>query len=270
MALINDLRDECDELYTFVLHIPEADWRKPTAFWRWTTFDQILHLHQVDRFALASVTDPPAFAAMRNASHEAARAGVELSALARTEFGHLSKAKVLSLWREQYLELCERLAARGAKDRVSWFGPDMGVASMIAARQMEVWAHGQDVYDLLNARRAPTSRLRNICDLGVRTYGWTFANRGLERPGPPPEVTLTAPSGEDWRWNEAAPGRVAGPAEDFALVVTQRRSPHDTALVCEGSAAALWMAMAQCFAGPPADGPKPGERRTPPFRPAGP
>ncbi len=264
MALIDDLYDECDELYAYVLHIPEAEWREPTAFWGWTTFDQILHLIQVDRFALASVTDPVAFAAMRDASRDATRAGVELSAQARNEFGHLSKAEVLSLWRKQYIELCERLATRGAKDRVSWFGPDMGVASMIAARQMEVWAHGQDVYDLWCARRPPTHRLRNICDLGVRTFGWTFDNRGLDRPGPPPAVVLTAPSGEYWRWNEGATGRVAGPAEDFALVVTQRRPVNDTALACEGSAAELWMSIAQCFAGPPADGPNPGERRVPP------
>jgi uncharacterized protein (TIGR03084 family) len=261
MSLIDDLRDECDELYGFVLHIPESEWREPTAFWRWTTFDQILHLLQVDRFALASAANAAAFAAMRDASHEATRAGIELSAQARAEFGHLSKAEVLKLWREQYLELCERLAARGAKDRVTWFGPDMSVSSMVAARQMEVWAHGQDVYDLLCVKRPPAAnRLRNICDLGVRTYGWTFSNRKLERPGPAPEVTLTAPSGDPWRWNEGAPGRVAGSAEDFALVVTQRRSVHDTGLSCDGTPATLWMSIAQCFAGPPADGPRPGER----------
>ena len=260
MALIDDLRAECDDLYAFVLHVPEAEWREPTAFWRWTTFDQILHLLQVDRFALASVTDPVEFVEMRTASREAAAAGVELSAQARANFGRLSKAEVLDFWRRQYLDLCGRLAARGAKDRVTWFGPDMSVASMIMARQMEVWAHGQDIYDLFCVRRPPTDRLRNICDLGVRTYGWTFDNRGLARPGPAPAVVLTAPGGGSWRWNEAAEGRVAGAAEDFALVVTQRRSVQDTALVCDGAVAATWMSMAQCFAGPPAEGPKPGER----------
>jgi len=75
VALIDDLREECDDLYAFVLHIPEEEWREPTAFWRWTTFDQIFHLLQVDRFALASVTDPVEFANMRTASREAAAAG---------------------------------------------------------------------------------------------------------------------------------------------------------------------------------------------------
>jgi uncharacterized protein (TIGR03084 family) len=260
MALIDDLREECDELYSFVLHIPECEWREPTAFWRWTTFDQILHLLQVDRFALASVTNAVEFAQLREASRRSAQAGVELSAQARAEFGHLSKAEVLNRWRTQYLELCKRLSARDAKDRVAWFGPNMSVSSMIAARQMEVWAHGQDIYDLVCVRRAPANRLWNVCDLGVRTYGWTFDNRGMNRPGAAPAVVLEAPAGGEWRWNEGAGGRVAGPAEDFAMVVTQRRSMHDMALVCEGRAAVAWMSIAQCFAGPPADGPQPGER----------
>jgi uncharacterized protein (TIGR03084 family) len=254
MTLIDDLYEEYDELYAFVLHIPESEWREPTAFWRWTTFDQILHLLRVDRFALASMTAPLEFTRLREGAREAAQAGLEPCAQTRTEFGHLSKAEVLRLWRRQYIQLCEHLAVHGATDRLAWFGPEMSVSSMIAARQMDVWAHGQDIYDLLCVRRAAAGRLRNICDLGVRTYGWTFDNRGLERPGPAPAIALAAPSGGQWRWNEGAGGRVAGPAEDFAMVVTQRRSLHQTALVCEGAPAVAWMAIAQCFTGSPADG----------------
>ena len=103
-------------------------------------------------------------------------------------------------------------------------------------------------------------RLRHICELGVRTFGWTFANRDLPRPGPAPRVSLAAPDGGEWVWNEAAPGAVTGPAEDFAMVVTQRRNIADTQLACDGEAARAWMAVAQCFAGPPADPPAPGER----------
>jgi len=257
MASIDDLREECDDLYAFVQHIPEGEWRKPTAFWRWTTFDQIFHLVQVDRFALASVTDPAEFSRVRATSRDAVVAGLELSEQARRIFGHLSKAEVLDLWRLQYLELCTRLSALGAKERVAWFGPDMGVASMIAARQMEVWAHGQDIYDLFDTQRPSTNRLRNICDLGVRTYGWTFDNRGMNRPGLAPAVVLAAPAEGEWRWNEGASESVTGAAEDFALVVTQRRAVQDTALVCNGAAASAWMSIAQCFAGPPAEGPRP-------------
>jgi len=44
--------------------------------------------------------------------------------------------------------------------------------------------------------------------------------------------------------------RVEGDALDFCLVVTQRRDIADTHLKVTGGGAELWMAIAQCFAGP--------------------
>ena len=35
-----------------------------------------------------------------------------------------------------------------------------------------------------------TDRLRNVATIGVRTFGWTFANRKLDLPGPAPRVEL--------------------------------------------------------------------------------
>lgn len=257
---MSDFQDECEELYAFVADLSERKWRQATPFWAWTTFDQIMHLLQVDRFALASVAGAESFARVRDERRQAAAAGIELSALARREFGALARADLLAVWRSSYLALSAGLAARDPADRLAWFGPDMSVASMIAARQMEVWAHGQDIYDLLRVTRASSPRLRNICDLGVRTYGWSFQNRGLERPGPAPSVMLSGPGAREWRWNEGAIGSVSGSAADFALVVTQRRNVVDTGLTLVGAAAQAWMPIAQCFAGPPADGPRPGER----------
>jgi hypothetical protein len=44
---------------------------------------------------------------------------------------------------------------------------------------------------------------------------------------------------------------VAGSAEDFCLVVTQRRHLGDVGLRVTGAAAAGWMQRAQAFAGGP-------------------
>jgi len=260
MSPVIDLLAENEALRAFVTSLSEEQWRQPTAFWDWTTFDEVLHLIYVDRFALVSMIDPSRFAEMKEAQRRAVLAGTEMSALTRQEFGHLSKVQVLELWQRQYLELSEQTGARSPDARITWFGPDMSIASMAAARQMEVWAHGQDIYDLFRRARPPAQRLRRICDLGVRTYGWSFANRQLPRPGPAPRVTLTGPDGALWQWNEDAEGYVFGPAEDFALIVTQRRNIADTRIVCTGAAASAWLAIAQCFAGPPADPPAPGAR----------
>jgi uncharacterized protein (TIGR03084 family) len=93
----------------------------------------------------------------------------------------------------------------------------------------------------------------------VRTFRFSFANRGLPVPEARPRIVLAAPSGARWRW-EGDAGAVEGAAEDFCLVTTQRRHVDDTGLVVTGPVAERWMAVAQCIAGPALPGPAPGER----------
>jgi uncharacterized protein (TIGR03084 family) len=159
------------------------------------------------------------------------------------------------------------LETRDPKDRLRRSGPDMGVRMFATARQMETWAHGQAIYDLKGVDRTNTDRIRNIAELGVRTYGWTFANRDEEMPGATPYVRLTAPSGAVWEWNEpSSANAVEGDAVAFCQVVAQVRNVKDTGLTVIGDAATRWMGIAQCFAGPPEDPPAPGARRS--LRPA--
>ncbi len=109
--------------------------------------------------------------------------------------------------------------------------------------------------------RIDTDRIRNIVILGLNTFGWTFANRKLSVPGPAPHLRLTAPSGEIWEWNtDNTIERIAGLASEFCQVVTQVRNIADTTLQVTGTTATQWMAIAQCFAGPPEDPPAPGTR----------
>jgi uncharacterized protein (TIGR03084 family) len=123
---------------------------------------------------------------------------------------------------------------------------------MATARLMETWAHGQDVADALGVRREPTGRLRDIAHLGVRTRDFAYRINQLEPPADEFRVELTGPDGEDWAWGPAgADQRVAGPAEGFCLVVTQRRELGDVDLTVTGEEAARWLTIAQAFAGPP-------------------
>ena len=76
-----------------------------------------------------------------------------------------------------------------------------------------------------------------------------------------PYVRLSGPEGAIWEWNEpSADNRVEGDALEFCQVVTQTRNAADTALVVVGAPARAWMAIAQCFAGPPEEPPAPGLR----------
>ncbi len=135
----------------------------------------------------------------------------------------------------------------------------MGSKSFLTARLMEVWAHGQDIVDAAGATRPASDRLRHIAQLGFITRGWTYLNRREEVPEGDVYLELLAPSGETWMWGpEGAAATVRGNAEDFCLVVTQRRNISDTDLLVTGDSAVDWLDKAQAFAGPPSNGPDPG------------
>ena len=135
----------------------------------------------------------------------------------------------------------------------------MSAKSHVTGRLMETWAHGQDIVDALEVHRPPTDRLRHIAHLGFTTFGWSFSNHNMEVPDTPVRLELTSSSGEPWTWGpEQAENIVRGPAKDFCLVIIQRRNVADTDIVTERDIASKWMSIAQCFAGPPTIGPKPG------------
>jgi uncharacterized protein (TIGR03084 family) len=257
--LLAEVRVEYEELTALLDGLASQDWDRRTAFFGWTVADEVMHLHLIDSFGVVAVTDRDDFMKMLADIRALQADGVELSAQMRMRYGALAPAALLASWQAGYADMLARFAAADGESRMPWFGPDMSVDSFAAARQMEVWAHGQDIYDALRIRRVVRDTVRNICDLGVRTQGWSFRNRQLDRP-PPPHVRLIAPSGAVWSWNDGAADSIIGPAEDFALIVTQRRHVDDTRLELDGAGARQWMEIAQCFAGPPETGPAAGER----------
>jgi uncharacterized protein (TIGR03084 family) len=256
-----DLLAEAEELHGFLAKLSDDDWKRPTAFKSWTPWDVVAHLHMFDLVSLLAIEGGEPFVARRAELVACMQRGERLTDVGRRELGGYGPSELLARWISTCRAMAEQLGASDPDRRLPWFGPDMGVRMFTTARLMETWAHGQEIYDLKRVHRAPTDRLRHICVIGVKTYGWTFANRGQKPPGPPPRVRLTAPSGAIWEWNETSEsGLVEGSAHDFALTVAQVRNVADTALRVEGEVAQRWMAIAQCFAGGPEDPPKPGQR----------
>jgi len=256
-----DLLAELDELHAFLETLDASDWSTPTAFKGWTPWDVVAHLHYYDEQSMLSFDGEEAFAPMRAALFQKVAQGVTNAELAREALGSLDPQTLLARWIDTGRALAERLGASDPKRRLPWYGPDMGVRMFTTARYMEAWAHAQEIYDLKRIARVHTDRIRNICTIGVKTFGWTFVNRGLDVPGPPPYLRLVAPSGETWEWNEPSDTeRITGSAVDFCHVVTQGRNIADTALAVTGPVATHWMSIAQCFAGGAEDPPKRGER----------
>ena len=256
-----DFRDEVDDLHGFLTGLSPTDWERETGFMQWTPWDVVAHLHFFDLVSMISLEGEEAFSKERNALFSAIGKGRSNKQLARERFGALDAAKLLDEWRRTAHALAAALGESEPKRRLPWFGPDMGVSMFTTARYMETWAHGQEIYDLVGAPRSHTDRIKNVATIGVKTFGWTFANRKLEVPGPPPYVCITAPSGAVWEWNEPSNDEcVRGEALEFCQVVTQGRNVADTKLEVVGPVATLWMSIAQCFAGGPVDPPAPGTR----------
>lgn len=255
-------RAEAEALHDLLRPLPDPDWERPTLFKAWTVNDIVQHLHDGDLMAAASMAGPETFRKWREQIQAARETGLTRLQETRLRMGNLTGQRLLERWHAEAAALADRLAALPADTRLKWAGPDMGVRMFTTARQMETWAHGQAIYDLLGTTRPPTDRLRNIAEIGVRTYGWTFANRQRPAPGPAPWIHLTGPSGTVWEWNTPAEeNSVQGSALEFCQVVTQVRNVADTALMVRGEPARTWMSLAQCFAGPPEDPPAPGARK---------
>jgi uncharacterized protein (TIGR03084 family) len=256
-ALADDVAAETAALRLMIAGLDESGWRQETPAVGWTVADQVAHLAHFDDAAITSATDPDAFAA--DLQRALAEGVTDPDAIA-AQYRVLPSAELLVWFDESRSELLNIFRSLAPSIRVPWFGPPMSAASALTARLMETWAHGQDIADALGVVRSATDRLRGVAHIGVSARAFSFAAHGRSAPEAPVRVELVAPSGDTWTWGPPDAGdRVSGPAQDFCLVVTQRRHLDDSALQLEGPVAADWMSIAQAFAGPPGPGRRPGQ-----------
>lgn len=259
--ICSDLDAQYLEFDTLVSGLEETGWFAKTPFFGWTVFDQVAHVAFFDHQARLAIEQPRAFEESAGEILQLLSSEGEWPPKTNPLLGPKHPNELLSLWRKIRSGLSERLKQLTPKDRVVWYGPDMSAISFATARLMETWAHAQDVFDALRKKRNPSARLRHVAHLGVTTFAWSFAIRNLPPPGARPRVELIGPSGEHWVWGDRDAGEtVTGSAEEFCLVVTQRRNIADTGLQCRGRHARHWLSVAQAFAGIAQDPPAPGER----------
>lgn len=250
--MVADLRAESDALDRLVAELPEAGWRTETPSPGWTVAHQIAHLWWTDRVSLKSVTDEGAFAEVLAAAAKDPLGFVDAGA---EQLALTPPAELLTSWRRDRAALHDALLGVADGRKLPWFGPPMSAPSMATARLMETWAHGLDVADALGVRRPATARLRSVAHIGVRTRDFAFTVHGLTPPADSFHVELSGPDGELWSWGpEDAAQTVTGSAEDFCMLVTQRRAPRELDVVAVGPDAQTWLTIAQAFAGPPGAG----------------
>jgi len=252
----DDLAAEQWDLDAVVAAMDDEQWHRSTPSAGWDVADQVGHLTFFDHAAARAITDPDAFqASVRDLFEGAVARGIDEYTLG--DFRTLEPAAQLDAWRRGRVALHDAAATLRDDVRVAWYGPSMGATSFLTARLMEVWAHGIDVRDALGVAPHATSRLRHIAQLGFITRKWSYVVRGEEIPSGEVRLELTGPSGELWTWGSAdALDTVRGSAQDFCLVVTQRRHVDDTTLET-GALGRHWLLRAQAFAGGATSGPEP-------------
>jgi uncharacterized protein (TIGR03084 family) len=256
--LLNETRTVAATLAPYADHQFEL----PTGFKSWTINQVLCHLHVWNKAAWMSYAQPARFDAYMAQVVDAGKARRSMREVEREHSDGLGGQALVKAWVAYAEEMCADFRTADPAKRVKWAGPDMSVRSSVSARLMETWSHAQSIYDVLGLERVCTDAIRNIVVLGMNTHGWTFRNRRLPVPEPVPCVRLTAPSGEQWAFNEdVTSALITGAAEEFCQVVTQVRNIADTTLHVQGEDAVRWMSIAQCFAGPPNDPPPAGSRR---------
>jgi uncharacterized protein (TIGR03084 family) len=261
LRLCVDLAAEQHALDAFVAPLNESEWRRPVPFFAWNIYESIANLWYFDRCALLVLNDPHAFAGEAATIISVLRQDASMPAHVDRVMGRLNGAELLKAWRGMREVLLTALRRQDPTRVLPWCGELVSLRTFITLRLTETWAHGQDIVDSLRVRRRNGDRLRHIAWLGISNFRASFERRGLTAPQSVPAVRLTAPSGERWNWGEPDAGAsIEGDAEDFCLVVTQRRNIADTGLVISGAVARDWMSIAQCFVGPAADPPRPQVR----------
>ena len=261
LEVSKDLKVESDIIFSFLDTLQPQDWKQNTDFKNWSPWDVIAHLHYFDQVSMAALLGKEKFEEEKRSFIASLKKGQTNQEIAAERFRDTPGNVLLNQWHSTITELSDSLGNCDPEIRLPWFGPDMGLRMFTTARFMETWAHVQTIYDLKETKREYTDRIKNVALIGIKTYGWTFLNRKIDVPGEPPYVKLHSPSGTIWEWNEPNNSNyIKGNAIEFCFVVTQVRNVLDTDLIVKGKTAEKWMSIAQCFAGPVVDPPKPGTR----------
>jgi len=256
-VILGDLDAETRTIDDVVAGLPASDWARSTPSAGWTIAHQIAHLAWTDGKALIAAAHPEDWQAEVERLLTAGEKYVDEGA---DDVAQQPPRELLETWRAGRKALADALQAVPDGQKLPWYGPPMSAASMVTARMMETWAHGQDIFDALGLTREPTARLWHIARFGTRTRDFAYKLNSLAPPAEEFRVELTAPDGTTWAFGpEDAGQKLTGSALGFCLVVTQRRHPADTDLVAHGADVEEWLGIAQAFAGPPGSGREAGQ-----------
>jgi uncharacterized protein (TIGR03084 family) len=256
-AVLADFTAEGDELDRVLSRLGEDQWTLPTPAPGWTIAHQVAHLTATFRLAALAGADPEAFANLAAGLSPDFDANV---AAAMAPYVQLPPVELLAQWHTARTEAAGALGAADPAKPLPWLVNSLPPMVIGQAGIMELFAHGQDIYDALDVVPERNDRIGHLVGFAVRT--WTFGYLARELPVPEAEFRfeLVAPSGRMWEFGpEDADQRITGPAVDFCLLATRRRHRDDLAVTAVGRDAYAWLDIAQAYRGPAGEGRVPGQ-----------
>ncbi len=247
--LLDDLADQHIELWSLLGPLDESAWHLPTPCDGWDVADVVLHLHQTDELALASLRDElsPDLA-------EFIRAGGDSSvddaaAASVTQARGRTGAEIVQQWRGSAEQLRSAFATVDPSERLQWVVGRLSARTLAATRLSECWIHSGDVATALGVELMPTERLRHVARLAWRTLPYAFARADATLAGPV-AFELVGPSGARWDFGlEDDPVTVVtGSGLELCDVAGRRRQPQETALGATGPDAQAVLELVRTYA----------------------
>lgn len=179
-------------------------------------------LTEVSRRVILTIAGTPSLAAVTGSLREAALA-----------------------WLTEHNRAIDLLAAAPADAELPWTDGPLRPSVLSAAVLSELFAHGQDIADVLGVEPMRNDSCGHVAYYGVRTRDAVYRRHGVTPPAEPFRFELKAPSGATWEFGPAdAEDRIAGRGDDFCLLVTGRRPLSAMTLVASGPRASQWLRLA--------------------------
>jgi uncharacterized protein (TIGR03084 family) len=250
--IIEDLREQHQELLSMVKGLTEDQLAAPSACKGWSVSDVLLHLAQTNEMAAASASGQLAGApgGWVNSDRPVRTDVDDIVAGAVERERGASGTEVLARWVKSADEVVDALQACDPAARVLWVAGDMAPRTLASTRLAETWIHTGDVCIGLGIGQPKSDRIWHIARLVHRTLPYSFQRAGCAPTG---EVRfeLTSPTDERavWCFGEDIAGTViAGPAVDLCHVAGQRANANETSLRGAGPDAATVLRIMRTFA----------------------
>ena len=158
-----DFKFECECLSNVLKDLNNHDFKQITQFKNWTIEDILGHLHLFNVAADITLESDLKFDAFFADITKELNRGKSLLQAQYPWLNGLCGKELYDVWLEGSYQTAHNYSKVDPKMRVKWAGPEMSARSSITARQMETWAHGHEIFDVLGVKRIETDRVKNIC-----------------------------------------------------------------------------------------------------------